>query len=266
MMTSFKAFAIVSITGMLTAAVPAMAASLDSSSADALSARFTADGFVTTLPPVAHVKGSAPPPYDKQISLPAFDKVLNIADKIAPPPAFYINLTRITDHVTGSGIGVDNFSSEGDTKVATAALALNLNPPPPTATGIVPFVPLQVIASAVQSSASFSDVVPRPPVVAGTSNFGALTISGTLLGGKTVAFEGTPPPNHVLFSNAEVTITLNEQLIVATTVTCVVDQGCTVIPGGIFVKALRVSLTNANIFGRIVSGDFFLGESEASGG
>jgi len=44
-MRSFKAFAIVSITGMLTAAVPAMAASLDSSSADALSARFTADGF-----------------------------------------------------------------------------------------------------------------------------------------------------------------------------------------------------------------------------
>jgi hypothetical protein len=31
----------------------------------------------------------------------------------------------------GSGIGIDNFSSEGDTKVATAALALNLNPPPP---------------------------------------------------------------------------------------------------------------------------------------
>jgi hypothetical protein len=182
MMTSFKAFAIVLIVGMLTAAVPAMAASLDSSSADALSARFTADGFVTTLPPVAHVKGSAPPPYNEQILLPAFDKILNIADKIAPPPAFYIRLTGITDHVAGSGIGVDAFSAEGDTKVATAALALNLNPPPPTATGPVPFVPLQVIATSVQSSASFSNIIPEPPVVRGTSNFGALTISGTLLG------------------------------------------------------------------------------------
>jgi hypothetical protein len=259
MTTSFKALAMVVIAGTLTAlaAAPVMAGSLDSSSADALSARFTADGFVTTLPPVAQVKGSAPPPYNEQISLPAFDKILNIADKLAPPPAFYIHLTGITDHVMGSGIGIDNFSSEGDTKVATAALALNLNPPPPTATGIVPIVPLQVAAYAVQSSASFSDVVPQPPVVSGTSNFGALFISGTLLGGKTLTFEGTPPPNHVLFSSAEVTITLNEQLIAATTVTCV--------PGGIFVKALHVALTNANIFGRIVSGDFFLGESQAGG-
>jgi hypothetical protein len=231
--------------------------------ADALSARFTADGFVTTLPPVAPVKGSAPPPYNRQISLPAYDKILNIADRLAPPPAFYINLMGITDHVMGSGIGIDNFSSEGDTKVASAALALNLNPPPPTATGIVPIVPLQITASGVQSSASFSDVVPQPPVVSGTTNFGALTIFGTLLGGKTLTFEGTPPPNHVLFSNAEVTITLNEQLIVATIVTCVVGQGCTVIPGGIYVKAVHVALSNANIFGRIVSGDIFLGEAQA---
>jgi hypothetical protein len=240
MTTSSLAMVVVPGTLSAFAAAPVMAASLDASSADALSARFTADGFVTTLPPVAQVRGSAPPPYNKQISLPAFDKILNIADNIAPPPAFYIQLTDITDHVMGSGIGIDNFSSEGDTKVANAAVSLNLNPPPLTAGAIVPFVPLQIIASAAQSSASFSDVVPQPPVVTGTSSFGALTISGSLVGGKTLTFEGTPPPNHVLFSNAEVTITLNQQLVVATTVTCVVGQGCTVIPGGILVKALHV--------------------------
>jgi hypothetical protein len=66
-----------------------------------------------------------------------------------------------------------------------------------------------------------------------------------------------------LFRNSEVTITLNEQIIVATTVTCVVPQGCTVTPGGIQVKAIHIVLTNANIFGRIVSGDVFLGEAQA---
>jgi hypothetical protein len=260
MMTSFKAFAIVSIVGMLTAAVPAMAASLDSSSADALSARFTADDAT----PGGACEGHRP-------------AALQRADLVA-------GLRQNPEHCRqdraatgvlypshghhgpcgGQRIGVDAFSSEGDTKVATAALALNLSPPPPTATGIVPLVPLQVIATSVQSSASFSNVIPEPPVVRGTSNFGALTISGTLVG-KTLTFEGTPPPNHVLFSNAGVTITLNGQLIVATTVTCVVNQGCTVLPGGIFVKALHVTLTNANVFGRIVTGDFFLGESQASG-
>jgi hypothetical protein len=46
-------------------------------------------------------------------------------------------------------------------------------------------------------------------------------------------------------------------------VTCVVGKGCTVIPGGIYVKAVHVALTKANIFGRIVSGDIFLGEAQA---
>jgi hypothetical protein len=63
-----------------------------------------------------------------------------------------------------------------------------------------------------------------------------------------------------LFSNAEVSITLNEQ--VATTATCTVGQGCTV-TDGIQVVAVHVALTNADIAGRIVSGDFFLGEAQA---
>jgi hypothetical protein len=66
-----------------------------------------------------------------------------------------------------------------------------------------------------------------------------------------------------LFSNSEVTITLNEQIIVATTVTCVVPRGCTVTPGGIRVSAMHIVLTNANIFGQIVSGDVFLGQAQA---
>jgi hypothetical protein len=65
---------------------------------------------------------------------------------------------------------------------------------------------------------------------------------------------------HVLFSNAEVSITLNEQ--VATTATCTVGQECTV-TDGIQVVAVHVALTNADIAGRIVSGDFFLGEAQA---
>jgi hypothetical protein len=216
MTKSVSPLTILTIAATLTAfAGPVMAGSLDASMADALSARLTADGFLTTLPPVAPVQGSAPPPYNEQVSLPVYDKILNIADKLAPPPALYIHLTGITDHVMGSGIGSDNYSSEGDTKIATAALALNLNPPPPTA-GIVSLVPLQISATEMQSSASFSVVVPQPPVVSGATNFGALTISGTLIGiGKTLTFDSTPPPNHILLSNDEMSITLNEQLIVA---------------------------------------------------
>jgi hypothetical protein len=249
------------ITGALTAlaATPVMAGSLDASMADALSAQFTAQGFSTTLPALASVQGSAPPSYNKQDSLPGYNKILNIAHKLESPPALYAHLTGIWDHVMGSGIGVDSHGSEGDTKIATAALSLNLNPPPSTTM----LVPLQISATGVQASANYNVVVPRPALVSGTANFGDLTITGSLLGGNTLTYSGTPPANHILFSNDEVSITLNEQVIEATTVTCVVGQGCTIIPGGIYVAAVHVALTNANIFGRIVSGDFFLGEAQA---
>jgi hypothetical protein len=58
--------------------------------------------------------------------------------------------------------------------------------------------------------------------------------------------------NYLLFSNAEVSITLNEQ----------VAKECTV-TDGIQVVAVHVALTNADVAGRIVSGDFFLGEAQA---
>jgi hypothetical protein len=104
--------------------------------------------------------------------------------------------------------------------------------------------------------------VRRSTLFSGTASFGELIITGSLVGGKTLTYSGTPPANYLLFSNAEVSITLNEQ--VATTVTCVVGQECTVIPDGIIhVEAVHIALTKADIFGRIVSGDFFLGEAQA---
>jgi hypothetical protein len=255
------------IIGTLTvlSAGPVLAGSLDDSMADALSARFIADGFLTILPPVAPAQGSAPPAYNKTTSTPLFDETLDIANKLAPPPALFVHLTGIADHAIGSGIGIDSFSSAGDSTIATAALSLNLNPPPPTATA-VPFVPLQIGATAVQANASFSVVVPQPPVVTGNTNFGHLTITGSLVGNKVLTFSGTPPVNHVLFTSPEVTITLNEQLIVGALVTCFPGQGCKVIPGGIFVRPVHVRLTNANIFGRIVSGSIILGQAQAGGG
>src|ERR1700681_260381 len=124
MTTSLNLPAILAIAGTLAAlaAAPVMAGSLDASMADALSARFTANGFVTTLPAVAPVHGSAQPSYNKQDSLPGYNKILNIADKLEPPPALYAYLTGIWNHVMGSGIGVDSDGSEGDTKIATAEL------------------------------------------------------------------------------------------------------------------------------------------------
>jgi hypothetical protein len=254
MTTSLNSLAIFAITGALTAlaATPVMGGSLDASMADALSARFVADGDLTTLPAVALTQGSAPS-YNHKNALPDYAEVLNIAHA---PAGLYAHLTGVWDHVMGSGFGVDSHVSEGDASIATAALMLNLNPPPPTA-GIVP---LLISATGVHASASYR-VVSRSTLVSGTASFGELIITGSLFGGTTLTYSGTPPANYLLFSNAEVSITLNEQ--VATMVTCVVGQECTVIPEAFHVEAAHIALTKADIFGRIVSGDFFLGEAQA---
>ena len=257
-----KPLTLIAIASALTtiATCPAAAVSLDASAADALSAQFVANAFLTTLSAVAPVEGSVPPSYDKQNSLPTYYTILHIADTKANDTAFYVQLNGVVDRAKGSGIGVDSYGSEGDSKIATAALSLNLYPPPPAE--VVPLVPLQISASAVQGSASYSVVVPRPPHVSGTASFSNLIITGSLVGGQTLTYSGTPPANTVLFRNAEVTITLNEQLTAATA-TCIVSQGCTVTPAGIYVNAVHVSLRRASVFGRIVSGDFFLGHAQA---
>jgi hypothetical protein len=262
MTTSFNPFVVLAITGTFTALSvgQGMAGSLDASMADALSGQFIVNGFSTTLPAVAPVQGSAPPSYDQRNSLLGYDKVQNIAHHQAPPIALHAHLTGVWNHVMGTGMGVDSHGSEADTQIATAALSLNLNPPPPTA---VPLVPLEISATGVQASANYNVVVPRPAFVSGTASFDDLTITGSLLEGKTLTYRGTPPANYTLFSNAELTITLNEQVTVATLVTCVINRDCTVTPGGIHVRAVHVALTKADIFGRIVSGDVFLGEAHA---
>ena len=252
-MTKSLSFAIFAIIGTLTASAvgPVMA---DASMADALAGRFIADGDLTILPAVAPTQGRAPPSYNYKEALPDYVNVLDIAHKLAPPAALYAHLTGVY-HVMGGEFGVDSHVSEGDTSIATAALMFNLNPTAPPA-GIVP---LLISATGVHANAIYS-VVRRSTLVSGTASFDKLIITGSLVGGVTLTYSGTPPANYILFSNAEVSITLNEQ--VATTATCTVDQECTV-TDGIQVVAVHVALTNADIAGRIVSGDFFLGEAQA---
>jgi hypothetical protein len=196
MSTSLNSLAIFAVTGTLAAFAvgSVMAGSLDASMAVALSGRFIADGYSTILPAVAPAQGTAPPSYNQKDALPDYAKVLNIGQKLTQPAALYAHLTGVWDHVMGSGIGVDSHVSEGDTSIATAALMLNLNPPPPSA-GIVPLVPLLISATGVHANASYR-IVSGSTLVSGTASFGELTITGSLLGGRTLTYNGMPPANY----------------------------------------------------------------------
>jgi hypothetical protein len=247
----------------LGAAHGAPAATLDSSNADAFSARFVMHGYSASLGPVASVSGAAPPAYYKGASLPSFGAVLHLPAAAVPVfgPAFYVDLGPLNDHVSGSTIGIDNYGSTANSKITSANLALNLDPLPPGQP--VPVPPLQIAATGVQASASFNVVVPQLPSTSGAASFTSLSVSGSLVGDKTLTYAGTPPSNFVLYRSPQVTIVLNEQIVDASVVTCIVNHGCIVIPGGISVAAIHVSLTDAPVFGKLITGGFSLGEAAA---
>ncbi len=261
-----RALAVPALACVLTLAVAHVAraqpAIMVSSTADALSASFTANGLGTVLPPVAPITGSAPPSYSKSVSLASYSKTLNIAYQsgAAVTPAFFVTMTGLTDHVSGSALGIDSYGASGNTSATAAELSLNLNPPPPS--GPVPLPPLTIVAKGVTAGASYSVVVPEGPSVYGTATFTSLQVSGSLVGDRTLKYAGTPPANYVLFSSPQMTITLNHQIAVSDVV-CMPNGVCTVTPFSITEAAVFVTLANASIFGRLVSGSFALGDTVA---
>jgi hypothetical protein len=98
--------------------------------------------------------------------------------------------------------------------------------------------------------------------VTGNASFGSLNLSGALLG-KTLTFSGDAAPNTVLFSSPTVTVTLDRQ-----TVSDLISSGLTktLTPVGITTQAIDISLHDATLFGRSVSGDITIGQASAGAG
>ncbi|MBV9755871.1 MAG: hypothetical protein JO047_02345, partial [Alphaproteobacteria bacterium] len=191
------------------------------SAAFGLGAHFKSEGVATRLGRIAFVQGSAPPAYSRSAAAPGVSKTLAIVPDTFPTPTLFVNAINVRSHVASRGIEIDSISSAGDAKLNTLGLTLNLNPPPPTANGNGP-VPqpfLALSATDVASSASFDRVFPSANTTTGSASFGSLSITGSLVGDKTLTFSGVAPRNTVLFQSATVTITLDEQ-VQAGLVTC----------------------------------------------
>lgn len=107
---------------------------------------------------------------------------------------------------------------------------------------------------------------PKHASVEGSASFGSLSITGSLVGSKTITYSGSAPANTVLYKSPTstvnqtpaVTITANKQ-IVDGLISC--SPTCTFTPDSIEVHALDISLNNALILNRPVTGDIVLGNS-----
>ena len=233
-------------------------------SADSLSFTLAAGGQTTSVGPVGQVSGIAPPAFHHTVKIGKFDSTYDLDAGSATGPVLQIDTTDLTNTASSDGFGIDAISAVGTSDIAAASISL-VDPLSST----LELLGLSVSATFIHSESNASYVVgPNRGGVSGDASFGSLTITGALVGGKTLTFSGDAAPNTVLFKSAAVTITLDQQTASDFLPPVPVTPGAIIVPpflpNRITTDALSIQFNNAALPGTTVSGHIGIGESSAS--
>jgi len=232
-----------------------------SSFADGLSVQLAFDGKAAHVGPTARVRGSAEPAYDQTANVARLDRTLSLEPGNPFNPTLRVQASGIHTEAASRGMGIDSISATGTTDIGSADFVLTDNPLSPG--GILGLLGLSVSMSHVHAAAEYAHVYgANRSFVTGGASFGSLNLGGALIG-KTLTFSGDAAPNTVLFSSPTVTVTLDRQ-----TVSDLISNGLTktLTPEGITTQAIDISLHNATLFGKSVSGDIIVGQASAGAG
>jgi hypothetical protein len=226
-----------------------------SSLADSFSGNLDADGFTTTFAPSDFVSGAAPPAYDYTRTVAAFNKTYGLTPVEANGLMVEMQATDMRDTASSAGFGVDSIGANGAANLASANFALVNNPVP--AMGVLG---LSVEATGVHSDSNSSFVFgANVGFLAGDASFRSLTVTGALVGGKTLTFSGDAAPDTVLYSSSTVTITLDAQTLLLPP-----TAASGFIGPSITTDAIDIRFNDAKFGGHTISGDFAIGQSSAS--
>ena len=84
------------------------------------------------------------------------------------------------------------------------------------------------------------------------------TVTGSLVGGKTISLSSSAPANDVLYTSKTVTVTQNVQEVIDGTSCDPVTGACSSVQRGLRITGLRIVLTAAIVAGQAVSGEIDL--------
>jgi len=230
---------------------------LVSSSADSFSGSLDADGLTTTIGPFALVSGAAPPAYDDTSRIASFDHTYDLTSAEANTLSLTMQATHMVNTAESAGIGVDEIGASGAADLGSASFVL--------ADSRGPMLPLSVLGLSVEAtgvhSGSDSSFVfgPNEGSLSGDASFHSLTVTGALVGGKTLTFSGDAKKDTVLYSSPTVTIRLDDQ-------TLMLPPAATsgIIGPTITTDAIDIQFNHAKFAGQTITGDFDIGQSSAS--
>lgn len=283
-----------------TLATPAIAAQ---SSAYAISADLTTDGSThVQLAPQVQTSGSTTlgQSYDKPASAALLSKTLRLASPALRGPTLTVLEQKVATDASGVS-GIDSQNTQATSSAVTGSVALTGSPliiidPPypgpirpipldaasasidastdaaPDASSdalIRPLPPftrpaLQVQFSKLDATANFTQIFRAPTLRSGSTAFGALTLSGPLVGPKALTFKGEIAPNTVVVDTPTVKITLNAQIIPRQPV-CDPGKLCPLyrVLETVETQAVQIQLTNAPVQGHHVTGSIVIGDAQA---
>jgi hypothetical protein len=130
----------------------------------------------------------------------------------------------------------------------------------PTTAVPTPAPLLTLTATNVTSQVTDTQTLPSVSSPAGTASFGALSLSGSLVGGKTLTFSGAAPANTVLYDDDFMTVTLNQQIVTGT-IDCA--PTCQFVPKAMTANAIAVQMHKEPIAGRPAAATIYVGMAEA---
>jgi hypothetical protein len=246
--------------GMIGVSAPAAAQVGGNSSAYGLSGILGAKGTATEIAQVAPVSGGGTKAYTHGASVPLFSESLGVVAGGSLIGSLAIVSSGVATHVSGTGTAGATVQTEADTSIASLQITLALNPPPGSTQP--PAAPLlSVTATNLTSQVTDTRTLPSVAQQTGSANFGALSVSGSLVGSQTLSFQGAAPANTVLYSDPNMTITLNQQ-----TVTGVIDctPNCQFVPKRMTAEAVLVQMFKKPLEAKLMAnGQVVLGKASA---
>jgi hypothetical protein len=228
---------------------------LVSSSADSFSGNLDADGFPTTIAPFAPVSGAAPPAYDDTSRIASFDHTYDLTPAESNTLSLTMQATDMVNKAESPGIGVDEIGASGAADLGSASFVLA-----DSRLATLSELGLKVEATGVHSGSDSSFVFgPNEGFLGGDASFHSLTVTGALVGGKTLTFSGDAAKDTVLYSSPTVTITLDDQRLLLPPAA---SSG--IIGPTITTDAIDIQFNHAKFAGQTITGDFDIGQSSAS--
>jgi hypothetical protein len=223
-----------------------------SSSADSFSGYLDANGFTTSIAPFAPASGTAPPAYDDTSRVASFDHMYDLTPAESNTLSLQMQATHMVDTAASAPTtSADGIGASGTADLGSANFLLTDSPNP--------MLPLSILGLSVEATGVHSDSnVSFEGSLTGDASFHSLTVSGALVGGKTLTFSGDAAPDTVLYKSSTVIITLDEQTLLLPPAA----TGGTVGPS-ITTDAIDIQFNHAKFAGQTITGDFTIGQSSA---